>query len=1560
MKKAISLLLVIVMLCSTFAGLQITSHAEVISGSCGDNVTYTFESSTGLLTISGTGPMQNYSVFSGSPFRNLSGIKTVIINDGVTSIGSAAFSGCKDIQELTMPASTAIYNSQTTFNGCTNIEKVTLTKGTGVMNFDCSSSYTPWYISRTSLKELILEDGITNICNGAFFDCIGLTNVSIPNSVTNIGSIAFQGCYGLKSIIIGNSVTSIDLSAFSGCTGLTSITIPNSVTSIGNGAFINCTGLMSITIPDSVTNIGKNVFSGCSGLTSITISDSITSIGDSAFRGCSGLTSIIIPNSVTSIGDSAFFNCSGLKELTMPSSAKIYNSSSTFYNCTNIQKVTLTKGTGTMQNYASASSASDTYYQYTPWYISRNNLKELVLEEGINNISSYSFYGCSELTKITIPDSVTSIDSFAFYGTGYYDNSDNWEDDVLYIGNCLIEANDSLTGEYAVKTETKVIAEDAFRDCGNLTGITIPDSVTNIGAYAFRGCSGLINVNMGNSVIRIERAAFFNCKSLTSVTIPDSVTNIGLEAFGYCSELKELTMPCSVKIYNLFSTFYNCSNIEKVTLTKGLGIMQNYSSEKGSETGSGDTYYQYTPWYISCNNLKEVVLEEGITNIGSYTFYGCSELTSVSIPDSVTSIGEYAFYDCSGLANIAIPDSVTSIGALAFYGTSYYNDSNNWEDGVLYNGSYLIEAKNSLFGDYTVKTETKHITNNAFSSCSGLTSIIIPITVTSIGSMAFAGATSLNDISILNDDCEINDAATTLPENTVIHANPNSTAQAYAREYGRTFECLEHTIVNEEAVAATCEQAGYTATSYCSVCGKVFQAKEEVPALGHNYSSEIIAAPTCTETGVKKYTCSRCEGTYKETIEALGHTEALIPAVAPTCEQTGLTQGKRCSVCEAILVEQEIVPALEHDWGEWEVTNAATCTDKGLETRVCSRDSSHIETRDIDALGHDYVPTVTPPTCTEQGFTTYTCSRCPAGYVDDYVPAIGHNYGEWSIVTPATCTQNGEEIRVCANDASHAETREIPATGHSYTAKHTASTCVSQGFTSYICSVCGDAFLTDYVPATGEHDYKAVITKVPSCSEQGIKTFTCSVCGDAYTEAIAMTEHTAVIDKAVAPTCTKAGLTVGSHCSVCGTVLEKQQVIPANGHSYTTEVIAPTCRTKGYTTHTCSVCGDSFKDSYVDKTDEHIFNAVITKQATCTKTGVKTFTCSVCGYYYTETLPLIEHTEVIDEAVAPTCTKTGLSEGTHCDACGKVLQEQAVIPASGHSVETIPAKAVSCTESGQTEGQYCTVCGEVLKEQIELPALGHSWSSWQIMTAPTCEKAGLSMRMCNNCNQIDKMTIPALEHSFDMESTVPTCTRAGYTTYTCADCGYSYIGDFVPMTEHDYIDTVTEPTTESQGYTVHTCKDCGYSYVDSITDILPSQMHYIIPSLADINTTITIKSDANEYSVTAENGVFELDSIKGDVYRIYAKQKNSLTVCLGEYDTKSGEVTNQEDVVIPLGDVNGDDVIDFADLSVLLATGNYGETNEDIDLTGDGSITVADIAVLLQAGNYGEKSADIV
>ena len=218
---------------------------------------------------------------------------------------------------------------------------------------------------------------VTSIGSEAFYECSGLTSVTIPNSVTSIGDYAFGYCSGLTSVTIGNSVTSIGNYAFFYCSGLTSVTIPNSVTSIGDYAFGGCSGLTSVTIPNSVTSIGDVAFGGCSGLTSVTIPNSVTSIGYYAFGGCSGLTSVTIPNSVTSIEDVAFSGCSGLTSVTIPNSVTSIGYDA-FRGCSGLTSVTI--------------------------------------PNSVTSIGSEAFYECSGLTSVTIGSGVTYIGNHAFDG----------------------------------------------------------------------------------------------------------------------------------------------------------------------------------------------------------------------------------------------------------------------------------------------------------------------------------------------------------------------------------------------------------------------------------------------------------------------------------------------------------------------------------------------------------------------------------------------------------------------------------------------------------------------------------------------------------------------------------------------------------------------------------------------------------------------------------------------------------------------------------------------------------------------------------------------------------------------------------------------------------------------------------------------------------------------------------------------------------------------------------------------------------------------------------------
>ena len=334
---------------------------------------------------------------------------------------------------------------------------------------------------------------------------------------------------------------------YNGCTGLTSITIPNSVTTIGQRAFLECRGLTSVSIPNSVTSFGDYVFSGCSGLTSITIPNSVTSIGVSAFRDCSGLTSVTIPNSVTSIGIGAFSGCTSLTSVTIPNSVTSIGVSA-FSGCSGLTSITIPN---------SVTSIGDAAFSGC------NSLTSITIPHSVTSIGKSAFSGCSSLTSVTIPNNVTSIGEGAFNGcffTTYsfinnstLTSSNNWGA-TLYDGE---EDSDGL-----------IIGNNTVKKCRPwVISVTIPESVTSIGDYAFSGCTGLTSITIPNSVISIGENAFAACSSLTSITIPNSVASIG----EYAIPIKTTIFTSVEKsLLALWNAGYN--NIKEVNTGKELNI----------------------------------------------------------------------------------------------------------------------------------------------------------------------------------------------------------------------------------------------------------------------------------------------------------------------------------------------------------------------------------------------------------------------------------------------------------------------------------------------------------------------------------------------------------------------------------------------------------------------------------------------------------------------------------------------------------------------------------------------------------------------------------------------------------------------------------------------------------------------------------------------------------------------------------------------------------------------------------------------------------------------------
>ena len=630
--------------------------------------------------------------------------------------------------------------------------------------------------------------GATTIGYNAFNSCDQLSTVTFPNSLTTIEGFAFFACVSLENITIPNSVTVIGECAFRACYKLTSMHIPASVTTIGYGVFGECTGLIAITVDADnpvyysegnciIERDSKALIQGCK--TSV-IPQDITSISREAFYWI-GLTNVTIPNTVTTIGEAAF-SWTGLDSITFTGTIAQWRNiekGSRWDDGTGNYTVYCTDGTiakdGTITYYEVASKGLEFTLNpdeasYSVTGIGTCTDTDIVIPSThkglpVTGIGEDAFYSQRDITSLKIPNSIVEIGNEAFHNCSSLKN--------VYINDLEAWCNISFSNGCANPLER---GANLWVDNEMVTTLVIPTSITEIKEFSFEGCGSIKNIVFHNNVTKIGREAFFNCGNIETLTIPDSVTAIDDWAFYWCSGLESVTIGTGVKNIG-WEAFYEC-----------------YS-------------------------LKTVVFADGATVIGDRMFGGCSALTDVIIPNSMAFIVANAFHRCSSLENIYYKGTMEEWGKIVIDDTNLYGDDNIldfpiyyysatkpttegnfwhyvngvptvWEayvkpdyslgleyksngDGTCYvsgigtctdtdiiipaispNGQTVIGIDNRAFysctnlTSITIPDSVTTIDRYAFQSCSNLTSVTIPDSVTTIGGGAFSSCSSLTSITI--------------------------------------------------------------------------------------------------------------------------------------------------------------------------------------------------------------------------------------------------------------------------------------------------------------------------------------------------------------------------------------------------------------------------------------------------------------------------------------------------------------------------------------------------------------------------------------------------------------------------------------------------------------------------------------------------------------------------------------------------------------------------------------------------------------------------------------------
>ncbi len=551
--------------------------------------------------------------------------------------------------------------------------------------------------------------------------------------VAEIGSRTFQNDDQLRMVVIPDNVVEIGERAFENCSNLASVTLSKNIVELGSYAFGDCDKLTSIEIPKSLVG-GDNVifygnsgpFTDCSALRNVSFEEGVTEICGNLFSECDGIEQIEIPDTVTKIQVQAFQN-SGLKRIVIPNSVTKIGSNA-FSGCKNLEEVIIPNSVVEINERAFSGCV---------------NLSKVVLSKNISSLGSYAFNDCDKLTSIEIPKSLVGGDNVIFYGnSGPFTNCSalknvSFEEGVTEICGNLFSECDGIEEIEIPDTVTKIQVQ-AFQNSG-LKRIVIPNSVTKIGSNAFSGCKNLEEVIIPNSVVEINERAFSGCANLSKVVLSKNITSLGSYAFNDCDKLTSIEIPKSlvggdnVIFYGNSGPFTNCSALKNVSFEEGVTeICGNLFSECDGieEIKIPDTVTKIQVQAFQNSGLKRIVIPNSVTKIGNNAFSGCKNLVEVVIPNSVTKVGSNAFSGCENLNEVIIPNSVTEIGDNAF------NNCRNLTK---------VELPNNL---------TK-INEGVFKGCGKLEQVNFPQNLITIYSYAFDQCQALREIALPNSIREI-------------------------------------------------------------------------------------------------------------------------------------------------------------------------------------------------------------------------------------------------------------------------------------------------------------------------------------------------------------------------------------------------------------------------------------------------------------------------------------------------------------------------------------------------------------------------------------------------------------------------------------------------------------------------------------------------------------------------------------------------------------------------------------------------------------------------------------
>lgn len=729
-------------------------------------------------------------------FQKAAGLRSITIEAPLTEITQFSFNDCANLESVTLPE-TVKSLGQHSFSQCPNLKSIA-----GIDNVITIASYAFYRCS--SLTDITLPSTLTLLQGAAFQECTSLERITIPGSVKELQASTFQDCTSLAEVILEEGVQIIGQKAFQGCTSLVHPAFPASLQRLDPYAFSKCDNLGTVTIqhvyysnlvyseatiqeivfPESDGNstpyIGNNLFEKvkglteinvtgfnalpdgtfleCPDLTTVTLAEGFKSVGNYAFQKCPKLTSVSIPSTLEYIGHYAFSECPELEGITFPATMRTIGNYA-FNKCPKLDNIVLPAGV-----------------QFGTCVFSQCNLSSITFpEEPMVSMADDPFGRQPNIKSMTVPGWLETVPNKMFYDWDAL-TSITFEEGVKVLGYNLASFCDNLTTITLPPTLTTITgattygSRGAFQDCPKLTDILLtapsdtngkfPDSLTEIGAYAFSGCPGLTSITLPANLEEIGYNAFSNCGNLELPSLPETLKTIGTEAFLLCKKDGTVTLHAGMSIGT--RAFAQCNPVEI-----NLPDEPCFFGDEVFLSNTHITRFTFPDWMTEIpggfceawNKLETIVLPAGVTEIGEKAFRGCTSLHDVNLPPSIKLLDKNCFAQCGSVSqpfgSITLYEG-TKVADNAFESTTLteiiFEGCADFGKNVFYNVNTIekiafpscMETIPEGFcqnwkklTEVTIPEGVKKISKNVFGNCSALKSITIPASLDSICDLAF-------------------------------------------------------------------------------------------------------------------------------------------------------------------------------------------------------------------------------------------------------------------------------------------------------------------------------------------------------------------------------------------------------------------------------------------------------------------------------------------------------------------------------------------------------------------------------------------------------------------------------------------------------------------------------------------------------------------------------------------------------------------------------------------------------------------------------------------------------